>query len=339
LSAIAAQTAKRAFREAGRDSAANRSDRMRYAYHPDYHLPLPPAHPFPMAKYPLLHERLVARGWLRPEDRIEPAEAALEDLARVHTAEYLARLESGTLDAAEVRRIGVPWSSRLWRRSRLAAQGTLEAARAALEDGRAGNLAGGTHHAFADHGEGFCVLNDVAIAIRRLQHDGSARRALVVDLDVHQGNGTAAIFADDPDVYTFSMHGERNYPVRKMRSTLDVGLGDGVGDDQYLALLRQHLGRALAEASPDVVFYLAGVDPVAGDRYGRLALSEAGLREREREVLGACRDRPLVVTIAGGYASTPERTAELHAVVFEEARRAAAAPLRSAAGASASGTL
>ena len=252
---------------------------------------------------------------------IEPVEAALDDLRLVHTDDYLAQLSTGTLDAAAMRRIGVPWSPALWRRSRLAAQGTLEAARAALVDGLAANLAGGTHHAFADHGEGFCVLNDVAVAIRVLQRDARIRRALVIDLDVHQGNGTAAIFADDPDVFTFSMHGERNYPTRKMRSTLDVGLADGVGDEEYLGLLQQHLGAILGRFSPDLVFYLAGVDPAQGDRYGRLALSDAGLRRRERTRAGGLPSRslPLVITIAGGYAPTPERTAQLHALVFEEA--------------------
>jgi acetoin utilization deacetylase AcuC-like enzyme len=198
-----------------------------------------------------------------------------------------------------------------------------------LETGLAANLAGGTHHAFPGHGEGFCLLNDVAVAIRVLQRDGRLRRALVVDLDVHQGNGTAAIFADDLDVFTFSMHGERNYPMRKMRSTLDVGLADGLGDDGYLALLERHVDAIFARFTPDLVFYLAGVDPAQGDRYGRLGLSDDGLRRRERCVLEACRSRgwPTVITIAGGYAPTPERTAELHAIVFEEAvaLRAAAA--------------
>jgi len=215
----------------------------------------------------------------------------------------------------------VPWSPALWRRSRLAVQGTMEATRAALADGIAGNLAGGTHHAFAGHGEGFCVLNDVAVAIRTLQRDGASRRALVVDLDVHQGNGTAAIFEDDADVFTFSMHGERNYPTRKMRSTLDIGLPDGIGDDEYLDRLDVHLADILGRFVPDVVFYLAGVDPASGDRYGRLALTDGGIRRRERCVLETCRARglPLVITIAGGYAPTPARTAELHAIVFEEA--------------------
>ncbi len=294
---------------------------MQFSYHVDYFVPLPPTHPFPMAKYPLLFERLRAAGLVDERDLVEPAEAALEDLRLVHTEDYLGQLAAGALDAAAVRRIGVPWSPALWRRSRLAAQGTLEAARAALDDGLAANLAGGTHHAFAGHGEGFCVLNDVAVAIRVLQRDARVRRALVIDLDVHQGNGTAAIFENDATVFTFSMHGERNYPTRKMRSTLDVGLADGVGDDEYLALLQRHLEAIFAGFVPDVAFYLAGVDPARGDRYGRLALSDQGLRLRERCVLEACgaRGLPVVITIAGGYAPTPERTAELHSIVFQEA--------------------
>ena len=297
---------------------------MRCCYHVDYFLPLPAGHPFPMAKYPLLYERLVASGNLDPRCVIEPGECSLDDLRLVHTAAYLEQLSAGTLDAAGQRRIGVPWSPKLWRRSRLAAQGTLEAARAALADGVAGNLAGGTHHAFADHGEGFCVLNDVAVAIRVLQRDGLIGRALVVDLDVHQGNGTAAIFEDDPDVFTFSMHGERNYPTRKSRSTLDVGLPDGTGDGAYLEALERNLSGILDRFSPQIVFYLAGVDPAAGDRYGRLALSDSGLRRRDRHVLERCASLglPVVLTMAGGYAVTPLRTAELHAIVFEEAAAA-----------------
>jgi len=311
--------------EPGPARPANRLADMRCAYHPDYFVALPPRHPFPMAKYPLLLEALSREGLIRPGDLIEPGEVGLADLRLVHDDDYLGRLAAGTLEAAAVRRIGVPWSAALWRRSRLAAQGTLLAARAALEDGLAANLAGGTHHAFPAHGEGFCLLNDVAVAIRVLQRDRSARRALVIDLDVHQGNGTAAIFEGDSDVFTFSMHGERNYPLQKMRSTLDVGLADGIGDEQYLDLLARHLGGVLEAFVPDVVFYLAGVDPAKGDRYGRLALSDDGLALRDRHVLEACRGRglPLAITIAGGYAPTPGRTAELHAIVFREARRLA----------------
>jgi acetoin utilization deacetylase AcuC-like enzyme len=294
---------------------------MRCAYHPDYCVTLPAGHPFPMAKYPILHERLLAEGILGSADIIVPGEALTRDLELVHTVDYLERLAAGSLGAAEVRRIGVPWSAALWRRSRLAVQGTIEAAYAALADGLSGNLAGGTHHAFADHGEGFCVLNDVAIAVRVLQRDRRIATALVVDLDVHQGNGTAAIFAGDPSVFTFSMHGERNYPARKMQSRLDVALRDGMEDDEYLDLLERHLAGVFRDFTPDIVFYLAGVDPARGDRYGRLALSDEGLRRRERCVLDSCLGRaiPTVITMAGGYAATPERTAELHAIVFRAA--------------------
>lgn len=297
---------------------------MRFSHHPDYFLPLPEHHPFPMAKYTLVHRYLLERGIARPEQIMQPDEASLEDLARVHTPAYLHALEHGELSTTEQRRIGVPWSARLWRRSRLAVQGTLDAARAALATGIAGNLAGGTHHAFAGHGEGFCVLNDVAVAIRVLQAEHRIARALVVDLDVHQGNGTAAIFAGDASVLTFSMHGERNYPAQKQRSSVDVGLPDGIGDAQYLEALDRHLPEVIAAARADIVFYLAGVDVVAGDRYGRFALSDAGLLAREQRVLAATRSAglPLVITLAGGYAATPERTAELHLRVFEAAASA-----------------
>jgi acetoin utilization deacetylase AcuC-like enzyme len=294
---------------------------MRVSYHPDYYVELPPTHPFPMSKYPRVFERLRAAGVVTEREVMQPEEAPLEALARVHTDGYLAKLETGALSDLEIRRLGVPWSPRLWRRSRLAAAGTLLAARAALEDGLAGNLAGGTHHAFADRGEGFCVLNDVAVAVRAMQHEGAIRRALVVDLDVHQGNGTAAIFEGDPDVFTLSLHGERNYPTQKMRSTVDVGLPDGTGDEAYLEALDKALSAALARFAPDIAFYLAGVDPAAGDRYGRLALSDGGLRRRDRHVVGELRRRglPVVLLLAGGYAASAERTAELHANTFHEA--------------------
>lgn len=296
---------------------------MKVFHHPDYVLPLPAGHPFPMGKYARVRERLVADGIVAAGDVLEPGEASRTDLARVHDAAYLDKLFGAGLSAAEERVLGVPWSARLLRRSRLAVQGTLEAAQVALRDGLAGNLAGGTHHAFAGHGEGFCVLNDVAVAIRALQAGQRLRRALVVDLDVHQGNGTAAIFEGDDSVFTFSVHGERNYPARKMRSTLDVGLPDGTGDGDYLEVLARHLPGVLAAARPDLVFYVAGVDVVAGDRYGRFALTDAGLRERERAVLGALASAglPGVIVLAGGYAADAERTAELHTRVFEEARR------------------
>jgi acetoin utilization deacetylase AcuC-like enzyme len=294
---------------------------MRVAYHPDYCIELPPTHPFPMGKYPGVHRLLLEEGVIDAGDVMRPEPAPRALLERVHAREYLDKLETGTLSPAEVRRIGVPWSARLWRRSRLATMGTVLAARAALQDGLAGNLAGGTHHAFADRGEGFCVLNDVAIAVRALQQEGAAGRFVIVDLDVHQGNGTAAIFESDPDVFTVSVHGERNYPLAKMRSRVDVGLADGLGDAEYLETLERVLPDALDRAKAELVFYLAGVDPAAGDRYGKLALTEAGLRARDRCVAAACRQRglPLVLLLAGGYAPTPERTARLHANTFIEA--------------------
>jgi acetoin utilization deacetylase AcuC-like enzyme len=294
---------------------------MKCSYHPGYQTELPPGHPFPMSKYPLLKDRLLAEGVLAPHDILQPEPLDIQTLELVHTREYLGKLESSGLSAAEQRRLGLPWSQALWRRSRLASGGTLLAARTALAQGLAGNLAGGTHHAFADHGEGFCVLNDVAIAALELRSERAIERALVIDLDVHQGNGTAAIFESVEEVFTFSMHGERNYPLAKMRSNLDVPLRDGVGDAEYLDSLERHLPAVLQAADADIVFYLAGVDVAAGDRYGKLALSEEGIRLRDRLVIDAVRGRgvPLVIVLAGGYAASRARTAELHAHAFREA--------------------
>lgn len=274
-----------------------------------------------MSKYPLLKDQLLAEGVLAAGDLLEPEPLDRQTLDLVHTAEYLDKLESSGLSAAEQRRLGLPWSEALWLRSRLASSGTLLAARAALTGGLAGNLAGGTHHAFADHGEGFCVLNDVAIAAAKLRVEGAIERAAVIDLDVHQGNGTAAIFEDMDEVFTFSIHGERNYPAAKMRSDLDVALQDGVADAEYLDTLHRHLPAVLENAGADIAFYVAGVDVAAGDRYGRLALSEEGIRARDLAVIETVRGRgvPLVIVLGGGYAATRARTAELHAHAFREA--------------------
>jgi acetoin utilization deacetylase AcuC-like enzyme len=293
---------------------------MKCVYHPSYQVALPPGHPFPMSKYSLLKDQLLAEGILVADDILQPEPLDNETLELVHTREYLAKLASAGLSAAEQRRLGLPWSEALWQRSRLASAGTLLAGRAALDQGMAGNLAGGTHHAFADHAEGFCVLNDVAIAIRKLQVERAIERAAIIDLDVHQGNGTAAIFEADDEVFTFSMHGERNYPLAKMRSNLDVPLEDGVGDAEYLDALHRHLPTVLDTANADIVFYLAGVDVAAGDRYGKLALTEEGIRQRDRWVIEAVRSRgaPLTIVLAGGYAATRARTAELHALAFRE---------------------
>jgi acetoin utilization deacetylase AcuC-like enzyme len=294
---------------------------MQCCYHPEYQIALPPGHPFPISKYPLLKERLLSEGVLAASDLLEPAPIEMTAIELVHTPEYLEKLQTSRLSSAEQRKLGLPWSEALWRRSRRAAGGTLLAARTALVNGLAGNLAGGTHHAFADHGEGFCVINDVAIAIAQLRREAAIRRAAVIDLDVHQGNGTAAIFEHDEAVFTFSMHGERNYPLAKMRSNLDVPLRDGAGDAEYLAALGQHIPTVLDRSDADIAFYLAGVDVAAGDRYGKLALTENGIRERDRRVIEAVRSRgvPLAIVLAGGYAATRERTAELHAHAFREA--------------------
>ncbi len=271
-----------------------------------------------MGKYPALVSILLAEGLIRWTDIIEPCEAEWDDLALVHTPEYLGALQQGCLDPRAERRIGIPMTPALVRRSRLAVQGTYLAAVCALEDGVAGNIAGGTHHAFSDHGEGYCVLNDVAVAIRKLQRNNRITKALIIDLDVHQGNGTAAIFAGDSSVYTFSMHGQRNYPWRKVPSTRDIALADYTGDDAYMELLSSHLPTVLRTASADIAFYLAGVDPASGDRLGRLSLSRAGIKARDRLVLQACRQAglPLALVMAGGYAKTPQLTADLHAMVY-----------------------
>ena len=286
-------------------------------------VPLPEGHRFPIAKYGLLRDRVLAEGLVPPERMHEPARARTEDLERVHTPDYVRRLTRGELTAAELRALGFPWSPELVERSHRAVGGTVEASEAALTHGVAMNLAGGTHHAFADRGEGFCVFNDVAVAIRRLQHRGVVRRAAVVDLDVHQGNGTHAIFAGDPSVYTFSMHGGKNYPFRKVPGTLDVELEDGTGDDEYLARLADRLPVALAAAAPDLVVYLAGADPHEGDRLGRLRLTFAGLARRDAMVLDACREIgvPVCVTIAGGYGRDVNDTVQVHVNTVRVARQ------------------
>ena len=266
------------------------------AFHCDgREVPLPPGHRFPMGKYALLRQRLVEE-----------------------------RVFAGTLTVSELRRLGFPWSQGLVERSRASVFGTVAAARAALEDGIGCNLAGGTHHAFAAEGTGFCVFNDIAVAARALQREGLIERAVVVDLDVHQGDGTAAIFAGDPSVFTFSMHGAKNFPFRKQRSSLDVELPDGCGDAEYLAALEDHLPRVLDEAKAQILFFQAGVDPLDGDSLGRLKLSLDGLRRRDRLVLESARERglPAAVTLGGGYARPLALSVEAHVGTFREARRA-----------------
>ena len=279
-----------------------------------YTFPLPDGHRFPIEKYERLRRRVLDEGIVDAACLHEPGRVPGADLLRVHTARYVEAFTAGALDAAAVRRMGFPWSPALVERSLRATGGTAQAASFALEHGIAMNLAGGTHHAFPDHGEGFCVFNDVAVAVRALQHRGRIARAAIVDLDVHQGNGTHAIFTGDASVFTFSMHGRRNYPFRKVAGDLDVELDDGATDDDYLAHLTAELPRVLARARPDLVVYLAGADVHEHDRLGRLRLTAAGLARRDVLVLELCRDvgLPVVITIAGGYGRDLETTVGLH---------------------------
>ena len=288
-----------------------------------YTFPLPDGHRFPVAKYAMLRDAVIAQGIVRVDHVLDPPRVSDEALMLVHTPEYVRRFREGALDAAELRRLGFPWSPGLVERSYRAVGGTVAATRHALEHGLAMNLAGGTHHAFPDHGEGFCVFNDVAVAVRLLRRGGLVRRVAVVDLDVHQGNGTHAIFAGDPDVHTFSMHGGRNYPFHKVAGTLDVELPDGTGDDVYLEQLCGALPRVLAASSPDLVVYIAGADPHEGDRLGRLALTFDGLARRDAFVLDSCREVgiPVAIAIGGGYGRRIEDTVAAHA---QTARIAAA---------------
>jgi acetoin utilization deacetylase AcuC-like enzyme len=277
-----------------------------------------------MPKYRLLRERLLADGVLHPQELEESGVIDRASLLLAHTPEYLDAVFSGTLAADAQRSLGFSWSAALVARSRASVFGTVLAARAALEDGVAGNLAGGTHHAFADRGTGFCVFNDIAVAARALQREGWIERALVVDLDVHQGDGTAAIFAGDPSVFTFSMHGAKNFPFHKQRSSLDVELPDGCRDSEYIAQLERYLPQALALARPDIVFFQAGVDPLDGDQLGRLRMSLEGLRQRDRIVAAAARraSAPLVLTLGGGYARPIGLSVDAHVGTWREARGA-----------------
>jgi acetoin utilization deacetylase AcuC-like enzyme len=284
-------------------------------------LPLPPGHRFPQAKYRMLRERMEASGLLREGELEEPEAADDATLALAHDPAYVARVARGELTAQEQRAIGFPWSEELVERSRRSVGATIGAARGALRDGVGASLSGGTHHAFADRGEGFCVFNDVAVAARLLQREGAIRRAVVVDLDVHQGNGTAAIFAGDPSVFTLSLHGARNYPLRKELGDLDVALPDGCGDDEYLAALAPALGEALRAARAELCFYLAGADAFEGDRLGRLALTKAGLARRDAAVFEACAERgvPVAVVMGGGYAADLGDVVDIQAETLRQA--------------------
>jgi acetoin utilization deacetylase AcuC-like enzyme len=287
---------------------------MHVFYTPRYYADIGNGHIFPIRKFELVRDRLLAEGTLHPSELLEPAPATLDDVLLVHTGDYVSRLCSGELTPRELRRLGLPWSESLVRRSFYATGGTIAAARTALVEGYGSNLAGGTHHSFADRGEGFCVLNDIAVAIRVLRKEGLIRRAAIVDCDVHQGNGTATIFAGDDDTFTFSIHGANNYPLFKMHSSLDVELPDGTADDDYLNVLNHYLPTVFAAADPEIVFYLAGADPHVNDKLGRLALTIDGLRQRDRCVLRECyeRETPVVTVMSGGYGKDINDTIEIH---------------------------
>jgi len=290
----------------------------RRLFYCDHHeLPLPAGHKFPSRKHRLLRDLLAKDGLFVFE---QAPFANSGDIELAHDPGYVHRFLTGTLDAQAIRRIGFPWSEQLVRRTLASAGGTLAAARDALASGFGGNLAGGTHHASRGEGSGFCVFNDLAVTILALRRDGLAARAAVIDLDVHQGDGTALIFEHDHGVLTLSLHGRNNFPFRKQRSRIDVDLPDGTGDHEYLAALTAVLPRVF-DFRPDVILYQSGVDALAGDGLGRLALTHEGLIQRDRTVLGACRKHgvPVVVTLGGGYSNPVERTAEAHANTFRTA--------------------
>jgi acetoin utilization deacetylase AcuC-like enzyme len=291
-----------------------RRNNVKVFYSDHFVLPLPEGHRFPMVKYSMLRERVAAAGVCAPGEMRVPRPVSDEEILRCHTEGYLRRVVSGTLTAKEMRRIGFPWSERMVERSRRASGGTLGACLAALEDGFAANLAGGTHHAFADRGEGYCVFNDSAIAARAVQAEGLVERVVVLDTDVHQGNGTAAILGGDASVYTFSIHGAKNFPFHKEHSDLDVALPDGADDGEYLDALEDGLEKALDRSGAQLAIYLAGADPFEDDRLGRLCVTKEGLAERDRLVLESCRERgvPVAVTMAGGYAREVEDTVDIH---------------------------
>ena len=294
-----------------------------YCHH--FVLPLPPEHRFPMAKYRLLFERVQASADTLGIQLHEPPAAELDDLLRVHCPDYVARMLDGRVEQREMRRIGFPWSTQMVERSRRSAGGTIHAlTRAIAERGVAANLAGGTHHAAYDRGGGYCVFNDAVIAARHVRHHGLARKVLLIDLDVHQGDGSAALCAADPGVFTFSMHAGKNYPALKPPSDYDVALPSGTGDEAYLQALDWHLPLVLSLAGADAAVYLAGADPFAGDRLGYLSLSKSGLAERDRRVLMAlsAADIPVAVVMAGGYAENVHDIVDIH---FETLRQAAVA--------------
>ena len=287
---------------------------MQIFYTDQFELPLPEGHRFPMAKYALLRHRVESAQLSGNAPLRVPSAASDEEILRAHDSDYLQRVLDGKLSESEVRKIGFPWTPQMVERSRRSSGATIQACREAIVQGVAVSLAGGTHHAFRDHGAGYCVFNDAAIAALAMQSEGRAKRVLVIDCDVHQGDGTAAILAHDRSVFTLSIHGESNFPFSKVESDLDIGLGDGTGDGFYLDSLERALNYAFSAAQPELVIYLAGADPFEGDRLGRLSLTKAGLESRDTKVLSMCRDMrvPVTVVMAGGYARCIDDSVDIH---------------------------
>jgi acetoin utilization deacetylase AcuC-like enzyme len=293
---------------------------IRVYYSDHYTIDLPDGHRFPMRKYRMLRDALLERGIITPEYLVESPLASMEDLLRAHTERYVSGVFNGTLERLEQRRIGFPWSPSLVTRSLATVGGCLASSYAALEDGLSGNLAGGTHHAMRDAGEGFCVFNDIAVSTLRLMDEGRVRRVAIVDLDVHQGNGNSEILGDRSDVYILSVHGEKNYPFRRVPSTVDIDLPDGTGDEEFLRVVDEQLP-AVLDFRPDIVFYQCGVDPLASDALGRLSLTHEGLMERDRRVIGTLRSAgiPVMLALGGGYADPIEDTIDAQCNLYRVA--------------------
>ena len=291
-------------------------------YHPDYVAPLPDLHRFPMPKFKILKDLLLKDGVIEPEQIFQPKLPDLASIQLVHTPEYVRAYCEGTLDSKAQRRIGLPWSEALAHRTRIAIGGTILAGKLALECGCACNTAGGTHHAFPSYGSGFCIFNDLAIASRVLQDRGLVNKILIIDCDVHQGDGTAFIFQNDDSVFTFSMHCEANFPGRKQQSDLDVPLPIGLNDDGYLQILAYHLSDLLSEVKPDLVLYDAGVDTHVSDRLGKLALTDWGIYRRERMVLSTCKagGYPVASVIGGGYGKDMSALVYRHSLLHRAAK-------------------
>jgi len=287
---------------------------MRIFYTDTFPIPLPETHSFPRNKYELLRRRIMENQIAQSVDLQIPRAATYAEIIRAHDPVYIHRLQNGELSAKEIRRVGLPWSPEIVRRARYSAGATIEACRAALEEGIAVNLGGGTHHAFSDHGQGYCWLNDSGIASRAIQAEGLAGNILIIDCDVHQGNGTAAIVQNDPTIFTFSIHGKNNFPYHKEKSDRDVELADGTEDAAYLNALENGLAASMQNFKADLVIYLAGADPYHDDRFGRLALTKAGLAQRDRLVFRHLDQAglPVAVTMAGGYAPNVQDTVDIH---------------------------